>query len=85
MSRHLGDLTNEEFQALVDAVADDVLARFNVAGSIAGAYSIYAALDTCYEEARARLSTPEPLPNGGGNRDAHSRIIPGTRRNRRIT
>jgi hypothetical protein len=44
-SRHLGELTDPEWQDVVDAFADDVLSRFNISGSRLRSYSLYKALD----------------------------------------
>jgi hypothetical protein len=43
--RHLADLTDDEWEDLMHDVADLVLARHRVIGSVAGDYSLYAALE----------------------------------------
>jgi hypothetical protein len=52
VSRHLGELSEDEFQALCDRFADEVLAPLNVAGSLALTYSLYTALDREYRRAK---------------------------------
>jgi hypothetical protein len=52
MSRHLGELSEQEWQALLDRFADDVLAPFNVAGSMAKTYSLYTAMNREYVRAK---------------------------------
>lgn len=51
MSRHLGDVPDDEWDDLIDAFADDVLTRYQVSGSRAGSYSLYRALDDERERA----------------------------------
>lgn len=51
MARHLAELTLEEWERLVNDFADLVLAKHNVAGSIAGSYSLYVALEDERERA----------------------------------
>lgn len=49
--RHLGDLTEAEWDELVSAFSDTILARFGVAGSVAKNYNLYEALEMEYDKA----------------------------------
>ena len=57
MSRHLGELSEEEWEALVNRFADEVLTPLNVAGSLAMTYSLYTALDREYRRAKREVRT----------------------------
>jgi hypothetical protein len=54
-ARHLGQLTPREIENLESSIAD-WLEKHNVPGSIAGAYSIYDAVNRECERARKALS-----------------------------
>jgi hypothetical protein len=51
MAKHLGDVTDKEWEDLMKRLVA-WLTRYRIAGSIAGEYSLYAALDD--ERRRAR-------------------------------
>jgi hypothetical protein len=52
--RHVRDVTDDEWFALMNDFADLVLARHRVIGSVAGDYSLYDALDEARDQARRR-------------------------------
>ena len=69
VSRDAGQLRACEWQQLVDDFADLVLRRHGVAGSIAGRYSLYAALEDEWERARATCIRVGPSSVVGGQHE----------------
>jgi len=57
MARHLGDVSRQEFEGAYDALVA-WLERANVAGSIAGDYNLYRALESTWATAREAVSRP---------------------------
>ena len=55
MARNIGDMKREEWNEFMDKFADELLVRFDVAGSVAGYYSLYNAMEDQYERAAIAL------------------------------
>lgn len=50
--RPIDDLSPEEYSAVLDMIAEQVLKPLGLAGAVSGRYSLYRALEDEYEQAR---------------------------------
>jgi hypothetical protein len=66
-TRNLWELSDRDFSALQNDFADLVLRKHRVAGSVAGVYSLYRALQDERDRARAVRASPDPADAGHGS------------------